>query len=167
MSCCIILAIPPSLIRALHNMDYTVTFQAEAISKDCVQNTACHKKHVALQSLARAMDLAASDAVQDCVIVIGEGSGVDAFGRLWLRHDDNVRAWARALDAADVDTIHSRRALVRRVQAAEAAVASTLGIAGIFAGDRLGLSSVYEDYLRVSVFSCQSVSSWRPLCARC
>lgn len=113
------------------------------------------------------MDLAASDAVQDCVIVIGEGSGVDAFGRLWLRHDDNVRAWARALNAADVDTIHSRRALVRRVQAAEAAVASTLGIAAIFAGDRLGLSSVYEDYLRVSVFFCQSVSGWRPLCAWC
>lgn len=95
------------------------------------------------------MDLTPSESVRDCTVVIGEGSGVDAFGRLWLRHDDGPQAWGHAMGIADVDTIRSRKALVRRVQTAEASVARLLRVASIFSGDRLGLSSLYEDYLKV------------------
>lgn len=104
-----------------------------------------------LENLARALDGAgaAGEAVRDCKVILGEGGGVDAQGRVWLWWSDTVAEWAHALQRLDVALVHERTAAHARVHAAEVAVAKALGVRAVFTGAQLALSSLYDDFLRV------------------
>jgi hypothetical protein len=104
-----------------------------------------------LEQLARSLDAAGdvAGAVCHCMIIIGDGQGVDAHGRLWLRHDGTVATWAHELQCLDVALVQERRAQQAEMRRVEVEVAAALGLRAVFAGDRLAISELYRDFLQV------------------
>jgi hypothetical protein len=102
-----------------------------------------------LEALARAMDHSGNDLLRECVIVLGEGRGVDALGRVWLHYKVGEVSWAEALAKVDMALVWDRKAARVRIREAELAAAQAFGLRSIFTTSRLALSHVYQAFLQV------------------
>jgi hypothetical protein len=104
-----------------------------------------------LERLAVALDTAGSTnrAVSHCTVIIGEGCGVDAWGRLWLDVRQPALEWARELQRFDMALVRRRQREQADVATAEVATARALGLRAVFAGPHLSRSVVYMRFLEV------------------
>lgn len=101
-----------------------------------------------LEALGRALDRSGNNALRDCTVTVGEGTGLDVLGRVWLPYDQET-AWPDVLAAVDVGLVWERRRQFDAVREMEASAARAVGVATIFSSHRLSLSRAYLDFLQV------------------
>ncbi|KAL4428229.1 hypothetical protein ABPG75_002318 [Micractinium tetrahymenae] len=95
----------------------------------------------ALDALPQSVDLAGLK------ITIGDSSGVDGLGTVWLDAEASQAAWERQLAGVDAEHCRRQQALRQQVKAQEAAVASALGLAMLYTQQEASLSSDYRQAL--------------------
>lgn len=101
-----------------------------------------------MEALGRALDRSGNSALHDCTVTLGEGTGLDVLGRVWLPYDQEA-AWPGVLAAVDVGLLWERRQQFDAVRKLEASAARAFGVATIFSSHRLSLTSSYLNFLRV------------------
>lgn len=61
--------------------------QIRIVLEDCVKVQPPQERVKLVEALARAIDSSGNDAMTKCTVVIGEGTGMDILGRIWLPYD--------------------------------------------------------------------------------
>lgn len=132
-----------------------VTFDADAELLSAVAHVSL------LEALAGALDTAADADVSALTIIIGAGHGVDAFGRVWLPIGEDEVTWANTLQRLDFGRVRERRSHLESVQRSENIVAKMIGVDTLFAGQRLMLSAIYEEFLKKLALSAEQTGPIR------
>lgn len=82
--------------------------------------------------------------------MVGDESGIDANGRLWLNRHHTRYNWADQLVSLDTDSIRVKMHESRRIQNLEKEAADAAGLRMVYTSGKYQNNPAYSDFLQVS-----------------
>ncbi|KAJ7546618.1 hypothetical protein O6H91_08G047200 [Diphasiastrum complanatum] len=102
-----------------------------------LSDATCQEQLQVLENLARAVDEIQRVELAGCVLIIGDGYGVDDGGNVWLNCEDDARSWAKYLGEVNWTNVSSCQSAAKARRLKEFQVAQLLEVEMIFADDSL------------------------------
>ncbi|KAJ7545871.1 hypothetical protein O6H91_08G014100 [Diphasiastrum complanatum] len=102
-----------------------------------LSDASCQEQLQVLENLARAVDEIQRVELAGCVLIIGDGYGVDDGGNVWLNCEDDARSWAKYLGEVNWTNVSSCQSAAKARRLKEFQVAQLLEVEMIFADDSL------------------------------
>lgn len=103
----------------------------------------------ALESFTSVLDSIPDKEVSHCAVVIGEKSGADLLGNIWLKHGETPEKWGETLLSTNMAVVRKNRQSHFFRRGKEASVARLLGVEMIFTDDKTMVNSDYGSLLEL------------------